>query len=214
MMKTKWVIKALAALMFMAFAACGGGSSKVTESNLVGVWISTCEKGYRLEVLNNGTAIDENVKYAWRLRSGNLFEFFTEESVDTARFKIKLSEGGQLLTLTNIESGEIESLRRLIFVEITEQKLLGVWELEDVAGVSRRDVVNRMEFFNDGTAIMSQSGRGQEVTWRLRDGNRLQSTAAFGQTQIQDVELSENGTLLTFHYDGRFGNSRAIFRKK
>ena len=101
----------------------------------------------------------------------------------------------------------------------TESNLVGIWELEDIVNVSRGDVVDSMEIFNDGTGIMSDDGRSVEVTWQLRDGSRLQTiVSAWGQTQISDFELSENGTLLTFHYSGRDYDGerpqKGIYRKK
>ena len=81
---------------------------------------------------------------------------------------------------------------------ITERNLVGVWELENSVNVT--GLSPNFELFNDGTGIVD----GMAVTWRLRDGNRLQIDAGVLGTQIHDIELSENGTLLTFHYKGMY----------
>jgi len=42
--------------------------------------------------------------------------------------------------------------------------LAGIWELESVVNGSRRDVVERIEFFKDGSGSMD----GVSITWRIK----------------------------------------------
>jgi len=71
--------------------------------------------------------------------------------------------------------------------------LAGIWELESVVNGSRRDVVERIEFFKDGSGSMD----GVSITWKT-EGNRMMVTA-FGQAQTESFKLS--GSTLTFASD-------------
>ena len=103
---------------------------------------------------------------------------------------------------------------------INENNLVGVWELESAENITP---FPKFEQFGDRTGIMYRSvsaTTGIEFTWQLRDGYRLHvdSGGPGVPAQINDIELSERGTLLTFFYDGRNNtgeNARiARYRKK
>jgi len=96
---------------------------------------------------------------------------------------------------------------------ITERSLVGVWELENVENVSRREVSDKDEFFADGTGITSQGSQNVSFTWQLRDGNRLQMDAGILGTEISVIELSENDRLLTYYLDDA-RSKKAMYRKK
>ena len=110
-------------------------------------------------------------------------------------------------------------------LRITERDLVGIWELENTENIPRNDLARRVELFDDGTGVMEvlliRSWQNFAVTWQLRNSNRLQTTARiFGMetTEINDIELRENGTLLIFHYSGRNYSGaraqRAMYRKR
>jgi hypothetical protein len=83
-------------------------------------------------------------------------------------------------------------------LRITRENLVGVWELEDAVNRQKNELANRLEFFIDGTSIIDNI----QVAWQLRDGNRMQTIVSADIGSIFDIELSENGTLLIYHYDG------------
>jgi hypothetical protein len=92
--------------------------------------------------------------------------------------------------------------------KITESNLVGIWKLESVENVSREECSSSVEYFEDGTGLAYHEqfkqlyGAGMPFKWQLRDGNRLQ-TEMNGMVFIHDIDLSENGTLLTTYIDGR-----------
>ena len=93
--------------------------------------------------------------------------------------------------------------------EITERNLVGRWELENTINISSEFILVRaIDFFSDGTGIETIEIIGipfslpNAFTWQLREGNRLQWNSADYGTQIAKIELSERGTLLTFHIEG------------
>ena len=94
--------------------------------------------------------------------------------------------------------------------KITEKSMIGVWELEDVENIPEWQLSDKDEFFKDGTGVTSQGNESVSFKWQLRDGNRLQLDAS-GHTEICAIELSENGSLLTYIYDN---NRKAMYRKK
>jgi len=92
-----------------------------------------------------------------------------------------------------------------------ESNLVGRWELSEV-NISRDLVANHLEFFDDGTGIMSLGVWSEGFTWRIDDG-RLIFTSPVGMVQIFSiVELSRT----TLTYEGvapMFGNIRATFTR-
>ena len=93
--------------------------------------------------------------------------------------------------------------------QITTRNLVGTWDLESTINFPSEMAIQTLDLFADGTGI--QTGRlmgvsfGTPIRWQLRGGNRLQMDGeAFGMqiSQIHTIELSERGTLLTFHIDG------------
>ncbi|MCL1946537.1 MAG: SH3 domain-containing protein [Chitinivibrionia bacterium] len=89
--------------------------------------------------------------------------------------------------------------------KITRSSLVGIWKLESVENVSRVELSSSVEYFKDGTGIAYYEqlyGAGMPFKWQLKDGNRLQLDMN-GIMFIYDIDLSENGTLLTTYIDGR-----------
>jgi hypothetical protein len=104
--------------------------------------------------------------------------------------------------------------------KISNKNLVGIWELESAQNMS---LFKKTEYFKDGTGISYRStdaASGLHFTWQIRDGNRIQieSGGTGVPAQIVDIELSEKGTLLTYHFDGStFDGENArkgVYRKK
>ena len=72
-------------------------------------------------------------------------------------------------------------------------KLSGIWELESVENGSASDMVQRIEFFKDGTGSMD----GVSISWKT-ENNRMM-VSAFGEAQTESYKLS--GKTLTFTSD-------------
>lgn len=123
---------------------------------------------------------------------------WTSKFIRVDKNTIMTDEGGELTRQSNADKSSGST-------KITEKNLVGVWELEN-------EVTDRIEFFNDGTGIGSSRNVHRSFTWRLRDGNRLQIDITNGNTQISEVELSENGRVLTIWYSEH--HEKGIFRKK
>jgi len=86
---------------------------------------------------------------------------------------------------------------------IIERDLVGIWILEEAINAAP---FPKFEQFSDGTGILyirADGTEGIQITWQLRDGNRLQTDSSDFSflEQIHDIELLERGTLLIFHYD-------------
>lgn len=97
---------------------------------------------------------------------------------------------------------------------VTESNLIGVWELESAENISRSELVNRVVLFNNGTGIADLV----RISWQLKDGNRLQiNWGGLGapplRTNVYDIDMAENATLLTIHNRGRNHPQRGIYRK-
>ena len=76
---------------------------------------------------------------------------------------------------------------------VSDSDLVGMWELESVQNRPKSELIGRMVFFNDNFGIDCYGF----FRWQLTDENKL----CFGVIDY-DIELSENGTLLIFHYSG------------
>jgi hypothetical protein len=138
-----------------------------------------------------------------------IFILSTACGIDASR--VAENNSIEFLEFENTENGlhyEIDVSR------ITESNLVGVWELEDAENRPRSELASRLEFFSDGTGIFDNI----TVTWQLIDGDRLHSIRDTGSASIFDIELTEEGTLLIYHYDGRdYSGERQrkrIYKKK
>jgi len=174
-------------------------------------------KWYSLTELKSAIVPSQITEEDWNMSFGSSNKSLSLYSID-----------GDTLTLTNkwgdsklirISSGNDTKITKTESnssnkggSRITERSLVGVWELEDIVNVSRREASDKDEFFADGTGIMSQGSRNVPFTWKLRDGNRLQMDA-MSETQISDIELSENGRLLTYYLDDAH-SKKTMYRKK
>ena len=76
---------------------------------------------------------------------------------------------------------------------VEESDLIGMWELESAQNVPRSELIQRFAFFNAGFGIDCEGS----FRWRLISGNRISYDG-----EIVDIELSEDGSLLIFHYSG------------
>ena len=76
---------------------------------------------------------------------------------------------------------------------VEESDLIGMWELESVQNMPRSELIQRFALFNYGVGLDCIGS----FSWRLIGGNRLSIDG-----EIIDIELSEDGSFLIFHYSG------------
>jgi hypothetical protein len=85
-------------------------------------------------------------------------------------------------------------------VIISENELLGVWVLHNTSNIARSELPSSLEFFSNRTAFLtSADGTVTRIGWDFPSRNRLRLQGR----STADIEITEDGRLLTFHYDGR-----------
>jgi hypothetical protein len=203
----------LAILVILGSFGCSGNS-------LNGTWEDEIS---RMAIVISGDKITwihgiegPSPTYTYSISDGELKLSMSDGSLGGVPFSRKgntITIGGMEFTRKGSQKTGSASSGTTRVSRITEKNMVGVWELEDVANVSRREVSDKDEFFNDGTGIMSKGNEHMSFTWRLRDGNRLQIDADGAGTEISEIELSENGRLLTYYMDSD-RLKKAMYRKK
>jgi len=140
-----------------------------------------------------------------------------EQQAERQRLQAEQLAEQQRLQAERLAEQQAEQQRLQAERLAAERSFVGVWVLENTENLSpieRLLLDQRIELSSDGTASLD----GRRVTWRLLDGNRLQVTLMGGGRLIEDIDLTENGTLLTFHYDGRYFRGanprRAMYRRQ
>jgi len=182
------------------------GGSRITERKLNGTWID--ENGLELKFSNGRIEVFENGEHI-----DSTYTIFGNKIILKNNI-IPVNVKGNRLTIENMtftRKKDSNSSNRGSS-RITERSLVGVWELENVVNISRREVTDRDEFFKDGTGLSSQGSRNVSFTWRLRDGNRLQMDTVL-ETDVSVIEISERGKLLTYYLDDA-RSKKAMYRKK
>ena len=133
------------------------------------------------------------------------------DQTQLSEFLAYLQDGGEgELTVLDTDGTERVIVRRETECEI-ERRFVGLWMLENVVNRHRRSVVPYFTLFSNGIGsdIMGR------FTWQQMDNDNI---LVRDGTTFVDVELSENGTLLTFHYSGRDYTGRhpqkAMYRRR